>query len=382
MSAAPQVELVVPVRDEERSLEPNIRRLIEYLRSSFPFRTRVTIADNNSTDSTLEIASKLEVEFEEVRVVHVSLPGRGLALHTIWSQSDADILAYMDVDLSTDLNALLPLVAPIFSGHSDVAIGNRLAHGSRVIRGAKREIISRGYNLLLRATLGTGFSDAQCGFKAICRQQAQHLLPLVQDTSWFFDTELLVLAERAGLRIYEVPVDWIDDIDSRVDILPTILDDLHGIVRIRFGLARGAIRVPQLRAPSFGFLDLNGFFRRIPQFAAVGIRSALLYMVLFLAFRSIVAVRPADATSLAIAAISNTAANQRVIFGFYAYANARIFYLSSLIGCIISVATSSLALSSAHLLVSSPACGTDAAVLTVVNVVAVALRLGWFRLFA
>ena len=157
------------------------------------------------------------------------------------------MFAYMDVDLSTDLNALLPLLAPLLSGHSDVAIGTRLARGARVIRGPRREIISRCYNLLLHATLGTGFSDAQCGFKAIRADAARALLPLTTDTGWFFDTELLVLAERAGLRIHEVPVDWIDDADSRVNIIATALADLRGIIRLGTGLARGTISVPVLR---------------------------------------------------------------------------------------------------------------------------------------
>ena len=157
----------------------------------------------------------------------------------------------MDADLSTDLNALLPLVAPLLSGHSDLAIGTRLARGSRVIRGPKRELISRGYNLLLRTLMGARFSDAQCGFKAIRRDQARELLPLTQDTGWFFDTELLVLAERAGLRIHEIPVDWIDDLDSRVDIIATALADLRGMAQLA-GFARGTIVVPRLRGPSPG----------------------------------------------------------------------------------------------------------------------------------
>ena len=158
-------------------------RLVGYLRYAFPFTARVTIADNGSTDGTWPVARSLEAALPgEVRAVHLDLPGRGRALHAIWSASDAELLAYMDVDLSTDLNALLPLVAPLLSGHSDVAIGTRLARGSRVVRGAKREVISRGYNLLLRATLGVGFSDAQCGFKAIRADAARQLLPLVADT--------------------------------------------------------------------------------------------------------------------------------------------------------------------------------------------------------
>jgi glycosyltransferase involved in cell wall biosynthesis len=240
------VEIVVPVRNEERDLAPSVRRLAAYLRADFPFTALITIADNGSTDGTWAVAQGLARELgpDTVRAAHLDQPGRGRALHAIWSASDASVLAYMDVDLSTDLNALLPLVAPLLSGHSEIAIGTRLRPGARVIRGPKREIISRCYNLLLHATLGTRFSDAQCGFKAIRAEAARELLPLVEDTSWFFDTELLVLAERAGMRIHEVPVDWIDDPDSRVDIVATALADLRGIVRVRAGLALGTLKVP------------------------------------------------------------------------------------------------------------------------------------------
>jgi glycosyltransferase involved in cell wall biosynthesis len=246
MSEIPVVDIVVPVKNEEHDLAPSITRLVAYLRDAFPFTARVTIADNGSTDSTWLVACSLEEAFTEVRAVHFAQPGRGRALHEVWSSSDAELLAYMDVDLSTDLNALLPLVAPLLSGHSDIAIGTRLAHGSRVVRGPKREIISRCYNLLLRCTLRVKFSDAQCGFKAIRASQARQLLPLVVDRGWFFDTELLVLAERAGLRIHEVPVDWTDDTDSRVNIVDTALKDLRGMARVGLGLARGTIKVPQL----------------------------------------------------------------------------------------------------------------------------------------
>ena len=206
------------------------------LRDRFPFSTRITIADNGSTDGTWPEALALEASLESVRAVRIERPGRGGALRAVWSQSDAAVLAYMDVDLSTDLNALLPLLAPLLSGHSDVAIGTRLARGARVIRGPRREIISRCYNLLLRVTLGTGFSDAQCGFKAIRADKARVLLPLTADTGWFFDTELLVLAERAGLRIHEVPVDWIDDADSRVKVIPTAAANTFVNRRVTFGI--------------------------------------------------------------------------------------------------------------------------------------------------
>src|SRR5439155_19696948 len=163
---------------------------------------------------------------------HPDAKGRGRALRAAWSASRATVVAYMDVDLSTDLGALLPLVAPLLSGHSDVAIGTRLASGARVVRGPKRELISRSYNLILRTTLRANFSDAQCGFKAMRADVARALLPLVEDEGWFFDTELLVLTEHNGLRIHEVPVDWVDDPVSRVDIVSTAADDLRGVWRL------------------------------------------------------------------------------------------------------------------------------------------------------
>src|SRR4051794_20583320 len=215
--AAAVLDVVIPVYNEETDLASCVHRLHEHLSGSFPYPFRITIADNASVDGTLGVAESLAATFAEVNVLHLAEKGRGRALRAAWSASSAPVLAYMDVDLSTDLAALLPLVAPLISGHSDLSIGTRLSRGSRVVRGPKREFISRSYNLLLRGALATSLSDAQCGFKAIRADVAQRLLPLVEDTGWFFDTELLVLAERSGLRIHEVPVDWIDDPDSRVD---------------------------------------------------------------------------------------------------------------------------------------------------------------------
>ena len=307
------VDIVVPVRNEERDLGPSVQRLVGYLRDSFPFSARITIADNGSTDGTWALASLLESNFPEVRAVRMELPGRGRALREIWSRSDADVLAYMDVDLSTDLNALLPLVAPLLSGHSDLAIGTRLARGARVVRGPKREMISRCYNMLLRTSLGAGFSDAQCGFKAIRREPAQALLPLTEDTGWFFDTELLVLAERAGLRIAEVPVDWIDDLDSRVDIVATALADLRGIVRLGLGLARGAIKVPTLR--DRGPFESGELPRQVIRFLLIGGVSTVAYIVLYLLLRGLLPPQAANALSLLVTAVANTAANRRLTFG-------------------------------------------------------------------
>ena len=372
----------MPVKNEEHDLAPSVERLVEHLRCAFPFTARVTIADNGSTDGTWPVACALEARYPEVRAIHLDIPGRGRALHQIWSSSDAEVLAYMDVDLSTDLNALLPLVAPLMSGHSDVAIGTRLARGSRVVRGPKREIISRSYNLLLRTTLGADFSDAQCGFKAIRADQARQLLPLVEDKGWFFDTELLVLAERAGLRIHEVPVDWVDDLDSRVDVVATALADLRGMVRLGSGFARGTIKVPQLRGsalagPSGGVRRAapGELWLQIASFAVVGIASTIAYVLLYLLLRGVVSAQAANAASLLVTAVANTAAKRRLTFGISGRLHAARHQVKGLIAFGIGLALTSGALAALH----SPSRGLEISVLVAANLAATVIRFVLYR---
>ncbi|GAA0536089.1 hypothetical protein GCM10010172_16800 [Paractinoplanes ferrugineus] len=215
----PVLDVVLPVYNEAADLERSVHRLHGYLLSVLPFPFRITIADNASSDATPLLAGRLAVDLPEVTAVHLAARGRGRALKYAWLNSDADVLAYLDIDL---------------------AIGSRLKRGSQVVRGPKREFLSRAYNMILKATLGARFSDAQCGFKATRADVARQLLPLVQDTNWFFDTEMLVLAERAGLRTHEVPVDWVDDPNSKVDILATAQEDLRGIARLRRTMPRAS----------------------------------------------------------------------------------------------------------------------------------------------
>jgi putative flippase GtrA len=377
-----QVDIVVPVRNEEHDLAPSIRRLVGFLRDGFPFTARVTIADNGSTDATWSIADGLAREFGEVRAVRMEQSGRGRALRAIWSQSEAEVLAYMDVDLSTDLNALLPLLAPLLSGHSDLAIGTRLARGARVIRGPKREVISRSYNMLLRACLGTRFSDAQCGFKAIRREPAQALLPLTEDTGWFFDTELLVLAERAGLRIHEIPVDWIDDLDSRVDIVATALADLRGMLRLGRGFARGTLKVPQLRPPALagpgggaGRAASGELLLQMVSFAVVGVASTIAYVLLYLLLRGVMSAQAANVLSLLATAVANTAANRRLTFGISGRLNAARHQVKGLIAFGIGLALTSGALAALH----SPSRGLEISVLVAANLVATVIRFVLYR---
>ena len=287
---APLIDIVVPVYNERSALERSIRRLHGFLEANMPFAWRIVIADNASSDGTSAIARALAAELSCTEALVLPAKGRGRALRAAWSASEADVLCYMDVDLSTDLRALLPLVAGIVSGHSDIAIGTRLAPGSHVERGPKRELISRCYNALLHVMLGARFSDAQCGFKAISAQAARTLLPEVRDEAWFFDTELLTLAQRRGMRIHEVAVDWVDDGDSRVEILSTALADLRGVARLALAT-------------------------RVVRFALIGVISTIAYALLFLALRPELGAPWANAVALALTAIANTHANRHITFG-------------------------------------------------------------------
>jgi len=302
------VEIVIPVYNEERSLETGVRTLSRYLEEKFPFSASITIADNASTDRTWDIASGLAAQLPGVRAVRLAQKGRGRALRSVWSTSQADIVAYMDVDLATDLDAILPLVAPLVSGHSDVAIGTRLARGARVVRGPKRELVSRSYNLLLRSTMRNQFTDAQCGFKAVRTEVAKALLPHIIDEGWFFDTELLVLAEHNGLRIHEVPVDWVDDPDSRVDIVATALTDLKGMWRTNWRLARGEGRVEVGQRRRADPLGTAG------RFVGVGGASTVAYLVLFLILQIAMNFAAANAIALTASAVLNYVAHRRYTF--------------------------------------------------------------------
>ncbi|HEX3509492.1 MAG TPA: dolichyl-phosphate beta-glucosyltransferase [Solirubrobacteraceae bacterium] len=231
----PRLEVVVPVYNEAHVLRASITTLHAHMRATFAFPFAITIADNASGDGTLDVARALARELPEIGVLHLDRKGRGRALRAAWSQSRAEVVAYMDVDLSTGLEALAPLVEPLLAGRGDVAIGSRLAPGAHVRRSVRRELISRTYNAILRLALGAGFSDAQCGFKAARREVLAPLLAAVADDEWFFDTELLYRAQRARLSIREIPVEWVEDQDSRVAIFATACADLRGVMRLRHG---------------------------------------------------------------------------------------------------------------------------------------------------
>ena len=344
-----RVDIVVPVFDEQAVLARSIRRLHDHLTDHMPFSWRIVIADNASTDQTPLIAAALAADLPGVSFLRLAEKGRGRALRTAWLASGAEVVCYMDVDLSTDLRALLPLVAPLVSGHSDVAIGTRLHRGSQVVRGARREIISRSYNRLLRLTLGARFSDAQCGFKAMRASAARELLPGVRDEAWFFDTELLMLAQRSGLRIHEVPVDWVDDPDSRVDIVRTALEDLRGIARL---LAAA----------------------RLTRFLAIGVVSTIAYALLFLVLRAPLGPGSANAVALAVTAVANTQANRWLTFGLRGRENLLRQHAMGAAVYVLTLGLTSGALLVMHALDSDPSRAVELAVLVVASACATVTR--------
>jgi putative flippase GtrA len=382
--AVTDVEIVIPVFNEQNGLEPSVRRLHAFLEKDFPFTATITIADNASTDGTWAAAVALASELPGVTAVHLDAKGRGRAVQQAWTASTARVVAYMDVDLSTHLAALLPLVAPLLSGHSDVAIGTRLSRTAQVVRGPKREFISRCYNLLLHTTLRARFSDAQCGFKAMRTECARALLPHVFDTAWFFDTELLVLAERSGLRIAEVPVDWIDDPDSRVDLVATAIADLRGVARLGRALVLGDLPVRELRSQlGRGRVELPGvpvsLARQALRFAAVGVLSTVAYLLLFLLARPVGA-QAANLVALLVTAVANTAVNRRFTFGVRGPGVVR-HQVQGLVVFGLGLALTSGSLAALTTYVHHPAQALELTVLVAANLAATVLRFvllrGW-----
>ena len=240
-----KVDIVIPVYNEEDALPGSIAKLTEFLDGNLPHDWQVIIADNASLDSTRAVAEELCREYAKVKYHHLPQKGRGRALRAVWLESDADIVSYMDVDLSTDLVHFPQMVEALGSGYH-VAVGSRLSRDSVVARGFKREFISRGYNLMVKALFFTPFPDAQCGFKALTQQAARAIVPAIKNENWFFDTELLIIAAKRGYRIKSVPVKWNDDPNSSVNVLKTATEDVRGLLRLRFG---GVPRVPKPNQP-------------------------------------------------------------------------------------------------------------------------------------
>lgn len=379
------LEIVVPVFNEEAVLENSIVRLAEYLTLEMPWTWKITIADNASTDRTPVIAARLSEQLPNVDYRRLDVKGRGHALRDAWGASEAKVLAYLDVDLSTDLAGLPPLVAPLLSGHSDISIGTRLGQSARVSRGPKREFISRSYNFLLRRTLQVRFSDAQCGFKAIRADVAQRLLPHVEDNGWFFDTELLIIAERSGLRIHEIPVDWVDDPDSRVDIKQTAFDDVHGLIRVAGSLVKGSIPVQAIYA-ELGRRPLAppgrpSFFGQVIRFGLVGAVSTLAFALLYLVLQGPFGAQQANFLALLLTAVANTAANRRFTFGITGPEKLFTQQLQGLIVFMLAWGITSSSLLVLHSVNSDATPSLELVTLTAANVFATLMRFVLLRIW-
>ncbi|MBN6033891.1 bifunctional glycosyltransferase family 2/GtrA family protein [Amycolatopsis sp. 195334CR] len=329
------VDIVVPVYNEERALTGTVEVLRAYLRENFPYDWTITVMDNGSEDGTLEVANALARNDERVRVMHLDVAGRGRALREAWGRSGADVVVYMDADLSTGLDALLPLVAPLANGHSDIAIGSRHAPGARTIRGLQREFISRSYNALIRLTHGARFRDAQCGFKAARGEVIRPLLHHVHDDGWFFDTELLLLAEHNGLRVHEVPVDWIEDVDTRVEVTSTAWHDIRGLIRVARAKARGTARVDELPRrpdpkpihpdPVLGG-NAGALSWQLLSFAIVGAISTVATLTLYAIFREWMPLLLANLAALTLTTLFNTEANRRYTFAGRRHSTGRVHF--------------------------------------------------------
>jgi putative flippase GtrA len=380
------VDVVVPVYNEERALPGCLQVLRAFLADQFPFAWTITVVDNASTDRVLQIATELAESDDRVRVLHLDRRGRGHALRTAWSRSDADVVVYLDVDLSTSLDALLPLVVPLVNGHSDIAIGSRLAPGSRTIRSPHRELISRCYNTMIRITHGARFSDAQCGFKAARTDVVRPLLEHVHDDGWFFDTELLLLAEHNGLRVHEVPVDWVEDVDSRVQIWSTAVGDVRGLARVARAKATGAARVadlPQRPAPRATHPDAvlatrpDGprwrLGRQLAVFGVIGVASTVATVTLYALLRPWWPPLLANLGALVMVTLLNTEANRRLTFAGSGGSRRRV-HAQALVVFALYYALTSGALLALQQLVVRPSRWLEVAVLLGASIVGTAAR--------
>jgi glycosyltransferase involved in cell wall biosynthesis/putative flippase GtrA len=316
------VDIAIPVLNEERALPGCIATLCEFLGREFPFPWRITIVDNGSTDGTWETAVDLAARYPQVSARRLNIRGRGAAVKAAWNSSDADIVVYMDVDLSTGLDALLPLVAPLATGHCEISIGSRLARGARTRRRLRREVISRTYNSLVRYGFGMRCSDTQLGFKAARLDAVRPLLERIEDDAWFFDTELLILAEHNGLRVHEVPVDWVEDTDSRVRVASAAIANLKGLARINRAICSGRATVEVPRVPNLRATHPDPILARpraetlakFASFAVIGIISTIVYTLIYLPARTAMPPAAANLLALVLVAVCNTEANRRYTF--------------------------------------------------------------------
>lgn len=293
----PHVLLVIPIYNEEKIIENTVRETIKYLNENTKYSYILVVADNASTDSSPEIVKNLQKEIPFLEYVRLPKKGRGLALHTVWKDFNAEVVAYMDADLSSPLTSLPNIIDPILNNESDVTFGSRLLPpGQAINRKGKRELTSQGYNFLLQFILGATFKDAQCGFKAISKEKFNQVEEEIKNQNWFYDTELLLISQYKGLRLKEVPITWVDDPDSSVKVFKTIVENLKEMGRVYFTYRPESV------------------FIKLFKFAIIGVLSTVGTALLFFLLRFVLDPQLANIVSLSTATILNTIANKRFAF--------------------------------------------------------------------
>ena len=369
------VDVVVPVHNDADALNACVARLRDHLLATLPVPWRITIVDSASTDGTWQTAQELADRFAGVTAMRLEAEGRGRAVRAAWAASQASVLAYVDVQLSTDLNAFLPLVAPLLTGHSDVAVGSRFSRGARVTHGPGRGLNSRGYSRVLTLALGTRVRDTQCGFKAVRAEVAHVLLPAVQDDTWFFDTEFLVLAERLGLRIAELPVDWTGSPGVPAGGPPTRRHDVRGMWRLAKTLWLRRVNVELGEsAPRRGPVgNGNAVFR----FLRLVLCFAALYLAGFLALQPALGAYWANGLTLTMVTLVCACANRRYAHGRRASVASRYWGFKAIAAYVGSLAGTTAVLKILFLSSIKPSLTVQATVATLIAALVVSLRLSF-----
>lgn len=231
-------EVIFPVYNESDTLSEQIKIFNEFFEEEFKKNIFITIADNGSTDNTATISDKLLKNKLIQKYIFIPQKGRGRAIKDCIKKSKADIVCYMDIDLSTDLAHFKELIDSISKKGNDISIGSRLSKKSKVVGRKKiREFTSRAYNLLIKFFFPmSGIKDMQCGFKAFSRKKILPVIDLVQNNRWFFDTELIIISRKLNLKIDQIPVKWTDDPNTSVNIISTAIEDIVGLTKLRFKL--------------------------------------------------------------------------------------------------------------------------------------------------
>jgi len=230
--------VVLPARNEELIIRDNVLRLYEYMQGAFPNDDwKIVVSDNNSSDRTAEIVKELAEKHARIEYLLVTVVGKGAAVKNAWEKYSSDVYMFMDSDLATDIHGIPMLVEPLRLETSDIACGSRFLRESAVERSLIRRVTSFGYRLVVKLLLSIKVRDLPCGFKAINEKAKKALLSKIESDGWFFDSELIILGEKLGLRVQEIPVRWREPIEtgrkSKVKIISLSIEYVKEVVKIR-----------------------------------------------------------------------------------------------------------------------------------------------------